>query len=190
MKKVTVGVICPYTAQVLAIQEKLQKTKFGSLSVKVNSVDGFQGGEEDIIILSTVRSNSDGMVGFLSNRQRTNVSLTRARYLTLLILCSFCDIFFPTPSVVYLFYFDCRHCLWILGNAATLSSSGSIWADLVRNAKERQCFFNAKCDGAISRVIAKHGSELSSAKDRRDTALKVINNMVRVLIRWTLFSTA
>ncbi|KAM3388636.1 hypothetical protein ACQJBY_011023 [Aegilops geniculata] len=62
MKKVTVGVICPYSAQVLAIQEKLRKMKFGPLSVKISSVDGFQGGEEDIIILSTVRSNSDGVV--------------------------------------------------------------------------------------------------------------------------------
>ncbi|XP_051219250.1 helicase SEN1 [Lolium perenne] len=149
--KVTVGVICPYTAQVLAVQENLRKMKFGSLLVKVNSVDGFQGGEEDIIILSTVRSNSDGVVGFLSNRQRTNVSLTRA-----------------------------RHCLWILGNAATLSRSGSIWENLVRNAKERQCFFNAKSDGAISRAIAKYGSEPNSAKDRRDTPFKVIDNMVQV----------
>jgi superfamily I DNA and/or RNA helicase len=97
MKKVTVGVICPYNAQVLAIQEKLRKMKFGSLLVKINSVDGFQGGEEDIIILSTVRSNADGVVGFLSNRQRTNVSLTRARYLMLLILCSLCDLFFSYP---------------------------------------------------------------------------------------------
>ncbi|XP_037478769.1 ATP-dependent helicase upf1-like isoform X2 [Triticum dicoccoides] len=150
MKKVTVGVICPYSAQVLAIQEKLRKMKFGPLSVKISSVDGFQGGEEDIIILSTVRSNSDGVVGFVSDRQRTNVALTRA-----------------------------RHCLWILGNAATLSRSGSIWADLVRNAKERQCFFNAKSDGAISRVIAKHESELSSVKDKSVTPLQVIDNTVR-----------
>lgn len=78
--KVTVGVICPYTAQVVAIQEKIRKMKSDTIEVKVNSVDGFQGGEEDIIILSTVRSNKDGMVGFLSNIQRTNVALTRARY--------------------------------------------------------------------------------------------------------------
>nr|CAD41370.2 OSJNBa0088A01.9 [Oryza sativa Japonica Group] len=63
--KVTVGVICPYTAQVLAIQQKLGKMKFDPVIVKINSGDGFQGGEEDIITLSTVRSNSDGAVGFL-----------------------------------------------------------------------------------------------------------------------------
>ncbi|XP_062185855.1 uncharacterized protein LOC133889346 [Phragmites australis] len=139
-KKVTVGVICPYTAQVLAIQQKLEKMKFDPVLVKINSVDGFQGGEEDIIILSAVRSNSDGVVGFLSNRQRTNVSLTRARY-----------------------------CLWILGNARTLSRSGSIWADLVRNAKDRRCFFNASSDKAISSVIAKQKTDISKVKVKKNT---------------------
>lgn len=149
-KKITVGVISPYTAQVVAIQEKMRRMKFEPLAVKINSVDGFQGGEEDIIILSTVRSNSAGLVGFLSNRQRTNVSLTRA-----------------------------RHCLWILGNASTLSSSGSIWADLVRNAKDQQCFFNANKDGAISRVITKHVCELTKVEDKRDRPLKVTKNRVQ-----------
>lgn len=49
-------------------------------AVKVKSIDGFQGGEEDIIILSTVRSNSGGSIGFISNPQRINVAITRARY--------------------------------------------------------------------------------------------------------------
>lgn len=49
-------------------------------SVKVSTVDGFQGGEEDVIIISTVRYNNMGSVGFISNFQRTNVALTRARY--------------------------------------------------------------------------------------------------------------
>ncbi|CAL5030419.1 unnamed protein product [Urochloa decumbens] len=145
-EKVTVGVICPYTAQVVAIQEKLGKMKFGPMQVKVNSIDGFQGGEEDIIILSTVRSNSDGVVGFLSNRQRTNVCLTRARY-----------------------------CLWILGNATTLLRSGSIWADLVRNAKDRRCFFNGSNDKAISRAIAKQKGYPTRVNVKKNTHVTTKN---------------
>ncbi|KAF5204735.1 Helicase sen1, partial [Thalictrum thalictroides] len=78
---ISVGVISPYKAQVFALQEKLGDryvTPGSNFSVSVRSVDGFQGGEEDVIIISTVRSN--GSVGFLSNLKRTNVALTRARY--------------------------------------------------------------------------------------------------------------
>lgn len=82
-KRLSVGIICPYTAQVIAIQEMLGKDcrKNSDFAVKVSSVDGFQGSEEDVIILSTVRSNASGSVGFLSNPQRANVALTRARCL-------------------------------------------------------------------------------------------------------------
>ncbi|ONM00077.1 hypothetical protein ZEAMMB73_Zm00001d030046 [Zea mays] len=79
--KLSIGVVCPYNAQVRAIQEKVGKAcrRNDYFSVKVKSVDGFQGAEEDIIIISTVRSNGAGTVGFLSNLQRTNVALTRAK---------------------------------------------------------------------------------------------------------------
>jgi senataxin len=82
-KKVSIGIISPYNAQVYEIQEKVKQYTRDSnsdFSVSVRSVDGFQGGEEDIIIISTVRSNRSGNVGFLSNRQRANVAMTRARY--------------------------------------------------------------------------------------------------------------
>jgi len=82
-KKVSLGIISPYNAQVFEIQEKVKQyiaVSDTDFSVSVRSVDGFQGGEEDIIIISTVRSNESGKVGFLSNRQRVNVAITRARY--------------------------------------------------------------------------------------------------------------
>ncbi|KAJ0968900.1 hypothetical protein J5N97_021777 [Dioscorea zingiberensis] len=138
MQRLRVGIICPYTAQVVAIQQKLGKSydQHGSFSVRVNSVDGFQGSEEDIIIFSAVRSNTAGSVGFLSNVQRTNVALTRA-----------------------------RHCLWILGNAPTLTSSGTIWAKLVRDAKNRGCFFNANEDGGVRDTIIKQCNEFGHVDD-------------------------
>lgn len=76
------GIISPYKAQVNVIGEKLKKYNRdcnGNFSVSVRSVDGFQGGEEDVIVISTVRCNKNGEVGFLSNRQRANVAITRAR---------------------------------------------------------------------------------------------------------------
>ncbi|XXG72118.1 hypothetical protein AAC387_Pa07g1280 [Persea americana] len=81
-QKVSVGVVCPYSAQVSEIQEKLGKTyeAYSYFTVSVKSIDGFQGGEKDVVIISTVRSNGKGAVGFLSSLQRTNVALTRARH--------------------------------------------------------------------------------------------------------------
>ncbi|KAI8023417.1 D-aminoacyl-tRNA deacylase [Camellia lanceoleosa] len=67
--------------KVIAIQEKLGTTYStdakSDFFVSVRSVDGFQGGEEDVIIISTVRNNGNGAIG-----QRVNVAPTRARYTT------------------------------------------------------------------------------------------------------------
>ncbi|WVZ01762.1 hypothetical protein V8G54_022568 [Vigna mungo] len=84
-KKVSAGIISPYKAQVYEIQQKVKQyvsVSDSHFSVSIISVDGFQGSEEDIIILCTVRSNGSGKVGFLSNRQRANVALTRAKYVS------------------------------------------------------------------------------------------------------------
>lgn len=69
-----IGVIAPYNAQVSFLKELIHNRK-----VEISTVDGFQGREKEIIILSMVRSNLDKKVGFLANERRLNVAVTRAR---------------------------------------------------------------------------------------------------------------
>ncbi|XP_042503955.1 uncharacterized protein LOC122081053 isoform X2 [Macadamia integrifolia] len=137
-QELSIGVISPYNAQVAAIEEKLGGIyeKHSNFEVKVNSIDGFQGSEEDIIVISTVRSNNGGSIEFLSNPQRANVALTRA-----------------------------RHCLWILGNVKTLINSGSIWSELVYDAQKRQCCFNADDDKDLAKAIVQVKQELDQLDD-------------------------
>ena len=66
-----IGIISPYADQVKVIQE--------NTAVEVKTVDGFQGREKEIIIISTVRSNDDGNIGFLRDLRRLNVAITRAK---------------------------------------------------------------------------------------------------------------
>ena len=74
-KKITV--LTMYTGQLLLLQEKMPKRNFGG--VKVCAVDNFQGEENDIILLSLVRSNEEGRIGFLGESNRICVALSRAR---------------------------------------------------------------------------------------------------------------
>jgi len=69
-----IAVITPYSAQAKLIREQLRGT-----GVEVDSVDGFQGREKEAVVISLVRSNPEGEIGFLSDVRRTNVALTRAR---------------------------------------------------------------------------------------------------------------
>jgi predicted DNA helicase len=69
-----IAVIAPYAAQVRRLRERLNVP-----GLEIDSVDGFQGREKEAVILSLVRSNPEGDVGFLADVRRTNVALTRAR---------------------------------------------------------------------------------------------------------------
>jgi len=75
-----IGVIAPYAAQVRFLREKAPVP-----GLEIDSVDGFQGREKEVIVLSMVRSNADGEVGFLADVRRMNVALTRARRKLLVI---------------------------------------------------------------------------------------------------------
>ena len=82
----SIGIISPYARQVTYIRNEIGKDEWlKTLNIRVNSIDGFQGQEEDVIYISLVRSNPDGEIGFLKDYRRLNVAMTRARYKLVLI---------------------------------------------------------------------------------------------------------
>ena len=81
-ERVDVGIISPYRAQVQYLRRLLMKCEYFKpfrRQISVNTVDGFQGQERDIIVISMVRSNDEGQIGFLRDLRRMNVAITRAR---------------------------------------------------------------------------------------------------------------
>ncbi|KAM6546580.1 hypothetical protein CsatB_027316 [Cannabis sativa] len=139
--ELSIGIVSPYAAQVVAIQDQLGNKYSGNdgFQVKVKTVDGFQGGEEDIIIMSTVRCNSRHSLDFISKPQRINVALTRA-----------------------------RHCLWILGEERTLVNDHTVWNPIITDAKNRRCFSNADSDEDLAKAIIEVKKESGQFDDMID----------------------
>lgn len=110
-----IGIISPYKEQIKTLKDVFRKEYGHSIfsEIDFNTVDGFQGQEKEIIIMSCVRANEHGDVGFLSDIRRMNVALTRA-----------------------------RTSLWILGNSDSLSRN-KVWNLLLKNASSRQVISNA-----------------------------------------------
>ena len=81
-ERLDVGIISPYRAQVQYLRRLFKKREFFKPYrhlISVNTVDGFQGQERDIILISLVRANDEGQIGFLRDLRRMNVAITRAR---------------------------------------------------------------------------------------------------------------
>jgi len=112
-----IGVITPYKEQNRSLQQAFVR-RFGNTikrEISFNTIDGFQGQEKEIIIMSCVRADSTkGGVGFLRDFRRMNVALTRSK-------CS----------------------LWILGHHNSLVKN-ELWNDLISDAKERDMFATVK----------------------------------------------
>ncbi|KAI0269828.1 SEN1 N terminal-domain-containing protein [Gloeopeniophorella convolvens] len=112
-----VGVVSMYRAQIVELRRAFE-ARFGqdvTSQVDFNTVDGFQGQEKDIIILSCVRAGPGlQTVGFLADVRRMNVALTRA-----------------------------RASLFVLGHCPTLERSDKTWRDIVSDARERGCLVDA-----------------------------------------------
>ncbi len=81
-ERIDIGLISPYRAQVQYLRRLLMKREYFKpfrRQISVNTVDGFQGQERDVIVISLVRSNDEGQIGFLRDLRRMNVAITRAR---------------------------------------------------------------------------------------------------------------
>lgn len=82
--KFEIGIITPYKKQMEYLRRLVREHKFSH--VEVGTADSFQGKEKDVVLLSSVRANDECKLGFLNQRQRLNVSITRAKY-ALYIFC-------------------------------------------------------------------------------------------------------
>ena len=81
-ERIDFGLISPYKAQVQYLRQLIRKDAFFKPFrhlITINTVDGFQGQERDVILISLVRANEDGQIGFLNDLRRMNVAITRAR---------------------------------------------------------------------------------------------------------------
>ncbi|KAK9097548.1 hypothetical protein Sjap_023045 [Stephania japonica] len=138
-----IGIISPYKRQVSLLRSRFSGA-FGSSDISdvdFNTVDGFQGREVDILILSTVRASTpssalpglkSSVIGFVSDLRRMNVALTRAKL-----------------------------SLWILGNASTLKTDRN-WAALVKNAEDRRLI--VQISRPYESILRRH---FSNSKDEK-----------------------
>ena len=87
-ERIDIGIISPYRAQVQYLRRTMMKKEFFKPYrhlISINTVDGFQGQERDIILISLVRANSEGQIGFLRDLRSMNVAITRARMKLIII---------------------------------------------------------------------------------------------------------
>merc|ERR1719427_1573205 len=121
--KPSIGVITFYAKQRQNISLEVQNKRLSN--IEVNTEDEFQGSERDIIIISCVRGGPGG-IGFLQDRQRLNVALTRAKYN-----------------------------LIVIGNMETLEESSKMWGELISNAKTRKVFYDIeKEEGRLKKILS------------------------------------
>ena len=121
-EQIDVGVISPYRAQVQYLRHLIKKREFFKpfrRLITVNTVDGFQGQERDVILISLVRANDDGQIGFLRDLRRMNVAITRARMKLIILGDASTMTRHPFYKKLNQYIEDLHH-----GQAATATSSG------------------------------------------------------------------
>ena len=135
---VKIGILSPYSAQTELLKERIQFMKENlqksRIEIICRSIDGFQGQECDIIILSTVRSNENKKLGFLKDPRRLNVAITRSRY-----------------------------SLIIVGNCDTLSSN-EVWKRLIDSATHKKIEQNSPLIEKVILKFRKENQEIEEVK--------------------------
>ncbi|KVH96354.1 DNA helicase, UvrD-like, C-terminal [Cynara cardunculus var. scolymus] len=134
-QKISIAVLSPFPAQIHCMQQKLengyQNDKF--FKVTVGCTHDYEGGEVDVVIISTVGVNGDECF----------------------------DLNTSTPQDSNVYFKWARYCLWILGDEKVqLNRSGSIWESLILEAKARQCFFHAEEHKDLAKVIVEVKKDL------------------------------
>jgi superfamily I DNA and/or RNA helicase len=104
-----IAVITPYSAQVRLLRQRLNDP-----DIEIDSVDGFQGREKEAVIVSLVRSNREGDIGFLADTRRMNVALTRARRKLIVIgdSATISAHLFYQQLLAYFESIDAYHSIW------------------------------------------------------------------------------
>ncbi|CAM6088743.1 unnamed protein product [Calypogeia fissa] len=155
-ERLNVGVISPYRGQVERMKERIAICSTDAknrLDVEFRTVDGFQGGERDVIVFSAVRANSSGKIGFLDDFRRINVALTRGRY-----------------------------CLWIIGHGSTLGASDPMWRALIADAKKRSCYRDARQVLNLGSRIPLQRLNLRFADDRGEAVTLVQEKFLNLVV--------
>ncbi|OWZ23023.1 hypothetical protein PHMEG_0002170 [Phytophthora megakarya] len=128
--KWSVGFVSPYKEQVRVLRQEITRSGIPTnVSIEVNTVDGFQGREKDVIIFSCVRSSKRGGIGFLRDIRRLNVAITRARF-----------------------------CLYVVGDVNTLVRDET-WAALVKSARDRKLIIRTEGEAFPSVVKRLEGDK-------------------------------
>ncbi|CAG9318521.1 unnamed protein product [Blepharisma stoltei] len=158
-QKTDLGIITPYRKQVEKIEEELNlRHSNWDSHMEINTVDGFQGREKDVIILSLVRTTD---VGFLVDKRRMNVSLTRAKF-----------------------------GLWVVGNEFCLENDES-WAQFMKYCKENDKFISCSSFHDIYKIFGKNiegkwnGVKLQeSESERQDEDVQRQDDEIRLYNSW------
>ncbi|CAI5990433.1 unnamed protein product [Closterium sp. NIES-64] len=170
-----VGLISPYALQVEYLKRALESQSWPHLVVEVKSVDGFQGRECDVIIVTTVRSNMNGSIGF------EWVVAVRVRVVPLHAGPTsppFPPLPFPPPSCfppsplppsvppprLNVAITRARYCMWVVGDRETLQRGDTTWERLLVDAQQRGCLVEAHSDAKLRRVVERRQMELGEVE--------------------------